>query len=190
MAEEVEEEEGKKGGGLVLIIAIVLGVLLVIGITIGATLFLAGFFDPPPEETAQEQIDKAQAEADQALGAEEETPDKKLEAPDIPKFETTYYELERDMLANVQNSRKMMQIKIAIMTNYDEKVISNIEDHIFAIRSAIMDLMRQKEEEDIIDPEFRKTFAEEVRLEMNDILEQYEGFGGIEKVYFSDFIIQ
>ena len=58
------EEEGKKGGGLVLIIAIVLGVLLVIGITIGATLFLAGFFDPPPEESAQEQIDKAQAEVE------------------------------------------------------------------------------------------------------------------------------
>lgn len=189
--EQIEEEDGGKKGGLVKIILLVVGVVLVVSLTIGLTLYFTGFFDPGPEEVAEEQINALETEA--ATAAEEvgQQPAKiQLEAPAVEKFETVYYELEREFLANVTNSRKVMQIKLAIMTHYDEQVIANIEKHTFAIRSSILDIMRQVTEQDIDQPDFRSDMAEDIRLAMNATLEGFEDFGGIEKVYFSEFIVQ
>ena len=83
-----------------------------------------------------------------------------------------------------------MQIKIAIMTHYDEQVIANIEKHVFAIRSSVLDIMRQVTETDIVSPDFRTTLAGDIRIAMNATLEEMEDFGGVEKVYFVEFIVQ
>ena len=149
--EQIEEEEGGgKKGGLVKIIMLVVGVVLVVLLTIGLTLYFTGFFDPGAEEVAEEQISALETEAAEAAEEVAQQPAKiQLEAPAVEKFETVYYELEREFLANVANSRKVMQIKLAIMTHYDEQVISNIEKHTFAIRSSILDIMRQVTEQDV-----------------------------------------
>ncbi|HCL67921.1 MAG TPA: flagellar protein [Gammaproteobacteria bacterium] len=190
--EQIEEEEGGgKKGGLVKIIMLVVGVVLVVLLTIGLTLYFTGFFDPGAEEVAEEQISALETEAAEAAEEVAQQPAKiQLEAPAVEKFETVYYELEREFLANVANSRKVMQIKLAIMTHYDEQVISNIEKHTFAIRSSILDIMRQVTEQDVAQEDFRTNMAEDIRLAMNATLEEFEDFGGIEKVYFSEFIVQ
>ena len=190
--EQIEEEEGGgKKGGLVKIIMLVVSVVLVVQLTIGLTLYFTGFFDPGAEEVAEEQISALETEAAEAAEEVAQQPAKiQLEAPAVEKFETVYYELEREFLANVANSRKVMQIKLAIMTHYDEQVISNIEKHTFAIRSSILDIMRQVTEQDVAQTDFRTNMAEDIRLAMNATLEEFEDFGGIEKVYFSEFIVQ
>ena len=128
MADEQLDDEEKKGGkGLIKIILIVVAVLVLVGVTVGATLFFTGFFDPAPEEAAEEQIQQIETEAEAAAAETAKQPAKiQLEAPQIEKFETVYYELELDMVANLANSRKVMQVKVAIMTHYDEQVVSNI----------------------------------------------------------------
>jgi len=50
--------------------------------------------------------------------------------------------------------------------------------------------MRTKTEADLKDPDFRKQLAEEIRVVINSLLEKYEGFGGIEEVMFSEFVVQ
>ena len=58
--EQIEEEEGGgKKGGLLKIILLVVGVVLVVLLTIGLTLYFTGFFDPGPEEVAEEQDRKS-----------------------------------------------------------------------------------------------------------------------------------
>ena len=189
--EQIEEEGGESKGGLMKIILLVVGVLLVVLLTIGLTLFFTGFFDPGPEEVAEDQISALESEAAAAAEEAAAQPAKiQLEAPPVEKFETVYYELEREFLANVSNSRKVMQIKVAIMTHYDEQVIANIEKHIFAVRSQVMDIMRQTTEQQLTEADFRVNLAEDIRLAMNSTLEQFEDFGGIERVYFSEFIVQ
>ena len=190
--EQIEEEEGGgKKGGLVKIILLVVGVVLVVSLPIGLTLYFTGFFDPGPEEVAEEQISALETEAAAAADEVAKQPAKiQLEAPAVEKFETVYYELEREFLGNVANSRKVMQIKLAIMTHYDEQVIANIEKHSFAIRSQVLDIMRQVTEQDIDQPDFRVNMAEDIRLAMNATLEEFEDFGGVEKVYFNEFIVQ
>ena len=85
--------------------------------TIGLTLFFTGFFDPGAKEVAEEQIQALESDVNKAAEVAAQQPAKiQLEAPEVEKFEAVYYELDREFLANVSSSRKVMQIKIAIMT--------------------------------------------------------------------------
>ena len=105
-------------------------------------------------------------------------------------FVQSYKELSRPLIANLASSRKVMQITLAVMTQYEEKVLENIDKHEFALRSVILDIMRQTGEDDITKPDFRVELAERIRLGMNSVLERWENFGGIEEVYFTEFVIQ
>ena len=52
-AVELEEGEGGGKGNLVKIIGLVVGILLLVALTIGGTLFLSGFFEADEEATAE-----------------------------------------------------------------------------------------------------------------------------------------
>ena len=194
MADDAADEEGqKKKSPLLMIIVIVLVVVILLAGAIVGTLFFTGFFDKASgEKAAEEKI----AELEQSA-ADAKDPMKKNEPqavtkkmPDAEKFVYTYKEMERELLANLDNSRKVMQVQIAFMTHYDDRVIKNIEKHDFAIRSAVIDLMRQTKESELAQPNFREDLAERIRLQVNALLEKFEDFGGIEGVYFTSFVVQ
>jgi len=111
-------------------------------------------------------------------------------SPDSPRFEYTYFQLEREFLVNLTGSKKVMSVQIAIMTRYDERVVENIKKHEFALRSAIMDAMRMTTEAELAKPDFRRDLAKKVADVMNTLLEKYEDFGGVEEVNFTNFIVQ
>jgi len=111
-------------------------------------------------------------------------------SPEVAKFEYTYQQLEREFLVNLAGSKKVMSVQIAIMTHYDERVFTNAKKHEFALRSVVMDVMRLTTEADLVKPEFRKELAVKIRDAMNSLVEKYEGFGGIEEVHFTSFIVQ
>ena len=191
--EDTEDEGGKKKSPLLKIILIVLLVLaLLVGAIVG-TLFFTGFFDKASgEQSAEEKLAALEQEASDAQDpmkqAQPEPVTKKT--PEAEKFVYNYKELERDLLANLDNSRKVMQIQVAFMTHYDERVFANIDRHQFAIRSKILDIMRQTKESELTKPNFREDLAARIRLETNALLESYEDFGGIEGVYFTSFVVQ
>jgi len=111
-------------------------------------------------------------------------------SPDSPRFEYTYFQLEREFLVNLSGSKKVMSVQIALMTRYDERVIENVKKHEFALRSAIMDAMRMTTEAELAKPDFRRDLAKKVADVMNTLLEKYEDFGGIEEINFTNFIVQ
>ncbi len=121
-----------------------------------------------------------------------EAPQKELVTPeaDNQRWKFNYYALEKPLLSNVAGSRKVMQVTLTVMTHYDDRVIKNVKTHELALRAGILDVMRQKTEADLREPDFRKALAEEVRLTINSLLEKYEGFGGIEEVMFTEFVVQ
>ncbi|UFS56017.1 flagellar basal body-associated FliL family protein [Comamonadaceae bacterium M7527] len=192
MADEVEdEEEGKKGGGLLKIILIVVLVLVLLVGAVFGTLFFTGFFDKADAQAAEEQVAALEAEAEAAADTAAAVPQRVTkESPELTRFEYHYKELEREFLANLTNSRKVIQVQMAIMTNYDERVFANVDKHQFALRSAVLDALRQTTEADLVKPDFRKELAMTLKVEMNTVLEKYEDFGGIEEVYFTNFVVQ
>jgi flagellar FliL protein len=111
-------------------------------------------------------------------------------SPQMNRFEYAYMELPRELLVNITGSRKVMQVQVALMTRYDDRVFQNVKKHDFALRSAMLDVMRQVTESQLTKPDFRKQLAESLRVEVNAVLEKFEDFGGVEEVYFTSFIVQ
>ena len=74
--------------------------------------------------------------------------------------------------------------------DYDDRVVANMEKHEFAIRSALLDVMRRVDETTLSEPNFRKDLAERMKTAINAVLENYEDFGGVEAVLFTEFVVQ
>jgi len=188
--ENVEEEKAKSP--IVKIILIVVGILLLVAITVGGTLFASGFFDANEGLGAEEAIAALEAEAAaQAEAAAAAGPDKvKLDSPELTRFEPSYFVLPKVLVANISNSRKVMQATVAIMTHYDERVVDNVDKHDFPLRFAMLKVMRNVTEAEVADKDFQDNLAAELKTEMNAVLEGLEDFGGIEAVYFTEFVVQ
>lgn len=191
MADEDTEFEGNKKSPIVKIILIsVVAIVLLVGTVVG-TLFVTGFFDNKDQAAAEAQIKALEEEAVKASNpALNEVKKVTKDSPQLTRFENHYMELEKDMLANLTNSRKVIQVQLAIMTHYDNRVFKNVTKHEFALRSAALDVMRQTTEAELNQPDFRKNLAEKIRTEMNAVLERFEDFGGIEEIYFTSFVVQ
>jgi flagellar FliL protein len=146
------------------------------------------FVDKAPEIAAMDKVDELEAAA---AKAKDEAPQKtKKEAPEATKFEKNYMQMEKDLMTNITGSKKVMVVQVALMTHYDNRVFDNIKKHEFALRSAMLDIMRQSTEAEANKPDFRKELAVKLKDVMNSMLEEYEDFGGIEEVMFTSFVMQ
>lgn len=207
MAEEVVETEPAAKKPILLIIVGIVAVLLLLVAAVLGTMFFTGAFKPKPELTAEQLLLQQEAAGAAADGKGEagkdgnkdgkkdgkkDGPPGKLtkKSPELTRFDFSYLQLEREFLTNLTGSRKVMSIQVAVMTRYDERVFDNVKKHEFALRSVMMDVMRQTVEADLSKPDFRKELAVRLRDAMNTLLEKYEDFGGIEDVYFTSFIVQ
>ncbi|MEC7076015.1 MAG: flagellar basal body-associated FliL family protein [Pseudomonadota bacterium] len=192
--EELEAGEGGKKSSILSYILIGVGVIVALAITILATMYFVGYFDPDSAERIEETVQQLEMDAEEARARAEELakgPSKEtLDSPELTRFENTYMEIERPLVANIVNSRKVMQVKVAIMTHYDDRVVANMEKHEFAIRSEMLDVMRKIDETRISEPNFRSDLAEQLKLAVNSVLERYEDFGGVEEVMFTEFVVQ
>ncbi|MFZ9871297.1 MAG: flagellar basal body-associated FliL family protein [Steroidobacteraceae bacterium] len=200
-AAPAEGEEGapKKKSKLLMIIMVVVGVLVLIGGSVGATLFLTGFFDPKPAATADAAEPGAAGAAEGEPGAEGEAtgptvPDgPQLQTKEIPageRFAATYKPIERDFTLNVPNSRKFIQFRLAYKTFYGEKIVERVTTHQIAIEAAIIATAGQYTEEEMVSVDGRARLAAALRDAMNDVLIRNEDFGGIEEVMFTHFVFQ
>ena len=192
--EELEAGEGGKKSPILAYILIGVGVIVALAITILATMYFVGYFDPDSAERIEATVQQLEVDAAEARARAEELakgPDKEtLDSPELTRFENTYMEIERPLVANIVNSRKVMQVKVAIMTHYDDRVVANMEKHEFAIRSEMLDVMRKIDETRISEPNFRSDLAEQLKIAVNSVLERYEDFGGVEEVMFTEFVVQ
>jgi len=192
--EEIEAGEDGKKSSILTYILIGVGVIVALAITVLATMYFVGYFDPDSAERIEETVQQLEMDAAEARQRAEDLakgPDKEtLDSPELTRFENTYMEIERPLVANIVSSRKVMQIKVAIMTHYDDRVVANMEKHEFAVRSEMLDVMRKIDEARLSDPNFRAELAEQLKLAVNSVLEKYEDFGGVEEVMFTEFVVQ
>jgi flagellar FliL protein len=205
MADEDNETEGKKKSPILKILLLVIGVIILLAGTVFGTLFATGFFDEKPAISAEEALEGAEGAALEGRpaaagggggGASSGGPPPAnvervtRQSPQLTRFEFRYHEVDREFLVNLTNSRRVMQVQLALMTRYDQRVFDNFMKHEFAIRSVTLDVMRQVTEADTTAPDFRVKLAENIREAMNAKLEEFEDFGGIEEIYFTTFVIQ
>ena len=197
MAEEEAPEEGKKKGNMLpIIIGGVAGALL-LGVGVGVGWFISGGGQKTPEETVAEIAESSAGSGDmdgmegEDDGLEEVEPSKMpKEVPVEEKFETTYYEFPEPFTNNLAGSKKFGQVTLGIATQYDSKVIENLEKHKLALIDAINGKLSEMTEADLTGLENRRKVAIILQDLINETLEELEDFGGIEKVFFKKLVIQ
>ena len=104
-------------------------------------------------------------------------------------YKATYYPLEQNFTSNLVDTNGFAQIGIGVSTYYDEKVLENLKEQDMPVRSAILLTLADQEAEVLSTPDGKKMLQKKLKLAINDVLKQKTGFGGIDDVYFTSFII-
>jgi flagellar FliL protein len=114
-----------------------------------------------------------------------------LPAPVNPSaYQATYFQLQTPFTSNMSDTDAFAQISIAVSTYYDMRVIEAIKTHEMAIRSQVLMMLAQQPVEALSTPEGKKALQGKIRTIINDILKQKTGYGGVDNVYFTNFVIQ
>ncbi len=210
-----KEEEKKKGGIVKIAIFAVAGLVLIgVGLAVGALIF-GGGQDPDPSAEISEIIEgkeklksEEEKEKEQDASTEEETeiemectenadgeeecvPKKKVKKVNVEeKFLTTYYEFPGNFTTNLRESKKFLQVTVGVSTQYDEEVMINVESHQLAMRGIILGVMSEYSDQDVAGRDGKQALADSIRDALNEFLIDKEGFGGVEGIHFTSFVIQ
>ena len=172
-----------------------LGPIVLLGVGLGAGAFL---FMPTqtPVEQVEALIEKKLKQAGQlpsedGLNEEDLEPQKvSKETPVNETFVTSYYTFADNFTTNLNQSKQFLQISVGVSTQYDETVIENVEKHQMAMRSEVLGVMGTYSVDDIDGKVGRDKLANSIKDAINVKLEELEGFGGVEGVHFTSFVLQ
>ncbi len=189
------EEEPKKKINFKKIALFGLGPIVLIGIGLGVGAFL---FMPTqtPVEQVEELIEKKLQQAGQLPSSEGEDeaaaePEKVYkDTPSTDTFVTSYYTFPDNFTTNLKGSKAFLQVSVGVSTQYDETVIENVEMHQLALRSEVLGVVSEFTVEEVEGKTGRDQLADGIKDAINKRLEDLEGFGGVESVYFTAFVLQ
>ncbi|MEM1196378.1 MAG: flagellar basal body-associated FliL family protein [Pseudomonadota bacterium] len=106
------------------------------------------------------------------------------------EYRTEYYSFAESFTSNLSDSPALIQVEIAVSTQRDGRVIGWVKNHELAIRSAVLVQLSATPEADVFDPKGRERLTQRLTKAINDVLEQNEGFGGVDAVHFKGFLVQ
>ena len=189
------EEEPKRKINFKKIALFGLGPIVLIGIGLGVGAFL---FMPTqtPVEQVEELIEKKLQQAGQLPSTEGEDeaaaePEKVYkDTPSTDTFVTSYYTFPDNFTTNLKGSKAFLQVSVGVSTQYDETVIENVEMHQLALRSEVLGVVSEFTVEEVEGKTGRDQLADSIKDAINKRLEELEGFGGVEGVYFTAFVLQ
>lgn len=175
------------------------GILYLLGAgVLAAAGFAAGFvyFANPlsPDKGVLSLIQEADpnaAAADAHATADPEAPQKvPKETPAEEQFVTSYFTFPDPMTTNLAGGRRILQLSVGLSTQYDAKVFEHVEANKIALQSDMLAVASTFAEEDLANQEGRQKLADALKEAINKRLEEIEGFGGIDAVFFPSFILQ
>ncbi len=106
------------------------------------------------------------------------------------EYRTAYYSFEETFTSNLADSPALIQVDLAVSTRRDGRVLAWVQAHELAIRSAILVQLASTPEGEIYDVEGKQQLSQRLTDAINAVLEENEGFGGIEAVHFKGLLVQ
>lgn len=119
--------------------------------------------------------------------------DKGIDLPtpaDSSKYQATYFQVQQPFTSNMADSDAFAQIALAVSTYYDARVTQAMTTHEMAIRSAVLMELAEQEQMSLMTPHGKTVLQKKLKSIINDVLKQKTGYGGIDNVYFTNFVIQ
>ena len=111
-------------------------------------------------------------------------------SPDPSKFQATYYPVGESFTVNLRDGEGFVQIGLGVSTFYDERVLANVKQHEMAVRSAMLMTLSQQDMVTISTAQGKLALKRDLRKSVNDVLKARAGFGGIDDIYFTSFVVQ
>ena len=90
----------------------------------------------------------------------------------------------------LKEAGQLLQVSVGVSTQYDETVIENVEKHQMALRSEVLGTIGTFTVDDVEGKLGRDNLADKIQDAINMKLEDLEGFGGVEGVHFTSFVLQ
>lgn len=199
MAKGKEKSENGEGGGKSGkggMIKIILGAVLLLGAGAGGAygafaMGLIGGGEGAHEPDEPKLVLKTEEDPYTLPGAEKE---KDAAAPVYgeggSKYRTVYYSFEESFTSNLADSPGLVQVELAVSTRRDGRVLQWVKNHELAIRSAILAQLAATTEAEVYDVAGKERLAKRLTKAVNEVLEENEGFGGIDAVHFKGFLVQ
>lgn len=188
--EEGEGKTPKKKGKLLKIIVIVVSVLVLLGGTVGGTMYFTGAFTHDEGNAAAESTDTADTANNEGDAASKDKKGKKgskKKAKSVPN----YYAFDPAFIVNfVENNQiRYLQITMEIMTR-DETVIEDIKTHMPVIRNNLVLVFSNQTYDTLSTAAGKQKMRDEALAEIQQILKNETGKAGVEAVYFTSFVMQ
>lgn len=181
MAEDDEKnedaaEEGASKGGKKKLILFALLVLVLIGVSIGGTLVAVKMLAPEPEP--------------EVVLDEDGNPIPEEEA-EKPKAPAIYFPLKPPLIVNymARGRQRFLQAEISIMAR-EPDVIEAVEIHMPMIRNSLILLFSGQIYEELQTDEGKEILRQQALVELQGIMERELGKPGIEKVLFTNLVMQ
>jgi flagellar FliL protein len=178
----------KKKGKKKLII--ILAALVLAGGGAGAGLFFTGMLGGAAEQEPAKDLPKLLPKGSKPKTEEKAEGGGSSEGGEAPKYETSYFQMEKEFTSNLKESSHLIQVGLAVSTPYDEKVIEHLKGHELAVRSAVLMTLSETDEEMVFTADGKKDLQTRLVKAINGVLKEKEGFGGVGNVYFTNFIVQ
>jgi flagellar protein FliL len=181
----------KKGGKMKLIIMVV-GALVLLGGGVAGGMVAAGMGLGGAHAKEQVDPDAPKLVLREGQSADPTTEHKEVGTfqPDPRRYKASYYTMEQPFTSNLRDTDGIAQLSLGVSTFYDAKVLDNFKDNEMPIRSAVLETMANQDAFALGTPEGKTALQGKLRDAMNKVLVQKTGYGGIDDVYFTSFIIQ
>ncbi len=188
-AEETASSDKPKGG----MVKMLLGGVLLLAIGAGGAYgaFAAGFIGDQGESGPDlpELVRKGDSDP-YAIASDSKDDGPVVYGDGGSEYRTAYYSFEDTFTSNLADSPALIQVDLAVSTRRDGRVLGWVKNHELAIRSAILVQLAATPEGDIYDVEGKDALADRLTGAINAVLEENEGFGGIEAVHFKGLLVQ
>ncbi len=188
-----KDDEDKPKGGMM---KIIIGALLLLGVGAGGAYgaFAAGLLGSAAD-ASEPDVPQMVRKGEHDPYAPPPSKNKKDEAPIVhgeggSEYRTTYFSFSDAFTSNLRDSPALIQTELAVSTRRDGRVLQWVQQHELAIRSAILTQLAATPEEDVFTVEGKEALSERLTKAINDVLEEEEGFGGIEAVHFKGLLVQ
>ncbi len=191
--DETAAAEPRKKGGKKKLIVIVVGALMLAGGGVAGGMFAAGMgfggahatgphADPDaPRLVVREHESADPADAFKAVGSFQ---------PDPKRYKPNYYTMEQNFTSNLRDTDGIVQLALGMSTFYDSKVTDALKDNDMPLRSAALGVLASQDAFVLETPDGKQALQVKLKDAMNKVLVDKTGYGGIDSVYFTSFIIQ
>jgi flagellar FliL protein len=175
--EEAVTPPKKNKKGLIKWVLISLGIVLLVGLSVGTSIYVMKSMMKSPEDKSAEKSNDAKPKEEKA----------KHKEPQI----AIYYKFDPPFVVNIQGQggSRFLQLTIEAMT-YDQSVSTDIDQNMPLIRNNILLLLSDLSADQVATMEGKQKLREDILKEIQKIMKDKIGKPGVEEVYLTSIVMQ